>query len=65
MVKIAALKLEIGRTTEALREKELVIETMGAVRTLEQGVTVGGELSADGRQSVDTRQSVGSQVFAT
>lgn len=65
MVKIAALKLEISRTTEALREKELMIETMGgAVGTLERGVTVGGELSADSRQSVDNRQSIGSQVFA-
>lgn len=61
-MKIVALKVEIGRTTEALREKELVIETMSAVRSLEQSVTVGEEPSADSRQSVDNRQSVGSQV---
>lgn len=62
-VKIAALKVEIGRTSEALREKELIIETMSAVAPLEKGVVVGGETSAENRQSVDTRQSVGSQVF--
>lgn len=68
--KIAALKDEIGRTSEALREKELVIKTMGAITPLEEGVTVDEEPSlentgtADGRPSIaDSRQSVGSQVI--
>ena len=64
-MKVAALKVEIGHTTEALREKELVIETMGASGALERGATtVGAEPPADSRQSVDNRQSVGSQVFS-